>query len=166
MKKIFHLCLQLWGNRHSQTLLVGMQNNTTSMKKNLAISSKIIYIHVPAVPLLEIYSKMYLQKYYSGLCGGLPRCLLYDIGYGRSYSYEFGSRWLSAEILSTNCLLLRRATSQSTSSDRSIHGYTVQRTTLKPHRAPELSLVLAETFGASPQQFNSFQCPMLHPSKV
>lgn len=56
--------MRLRETRYSSTLLVEMQNDTTSMKGNLVMSSK-IHMHLlpdPAVPLLDFYCKNILAK--------------------------------------------------------------------------------------------------------
>lgn len=40
------LLIRLWQNRYSDTLMMGIQNNTTLKKENSAMSSKISHMHI------------------------------------------------------------------------------------------------------------------------
>lgn len=60
------LLASLWGNKHSYSSLVGMQNGTTPMEGNLAISSKMkMYLQFDqAILLLRIKFKLHLNIFF------------------------------------------------------------------------------------------------------
>ena len=53
------ILMRLWNTRNAQALLVGMQNGTTTLGKNVAVSYKIKHTptYDPEIQLLSIYSR-------------------------------------------------------------------------------------------------------------